>query len=50
MLGWKPTPGAPERYAGLAWGWIEAGAEVVGGCCGTGPEHIAALARRLASP
>lgn len=49
-MGWKSTPGAPERYAELALGWVEAGAEVVGGCCGTGPEHIAALAKLLTSP
>jgi S-methylmethionine-dependent homocysteine/selenocysteine methylase len=25
--------------------WIEAGARVVGGCCGTSPEHLAEIAR-----
>jgi S-methylmethionine-dependent homocysteine/selenocysteine methylase len=34
----------PARYAELAAGWIGAGAHIVGGCCGTTPEHIAALA------
>ncbi len=33
----------PERYAALATEWIELGASVIGGCCGTGPEHIAAV-------
>ena len=28
-------------------GWAEAGAAIVGGCCETGPEHIAALRDRL---
>ncbi|WP_437876985.1 homocysteine S-methyltransferase family protein [Sorangium sp. So ce513] len=44
-LGWRAAPGgaAAARYADLARGWIEAGATIVGGCCGTGPEHIAAL-------
>jgi S-methylmethionine-dependent homocysteine/selenocysteine methylase len=37
-----------ERYADLAGSWIAAGATVVGGCCGTGPAHIAALAHRWA--
>jgi S-methylmethionine-dependent homocysteine/selenocysteine methylase len=37
----------PERYAEFALGWAEAGAAIVGGCCETGPEHIAALRDRL---
>lgn len=36
---------APEDYARVARTWIDAGATIVGGCCGTGPGHIAALAR-----
>lgn len=32
----------------LVEAWVEAGAGYVGGCCGTGPEDIAALAARLA--
>jgi homocysteine S-methyltransferase len=28
-------------------GWVRAGASIVGGCCETGPDHIAELARRL---
>jgi S-methylmethionine-dependent homocysteine/selenocysteine methylase len=35
----------PEDFAGRAQEWVAAGATIVGGCCGTGPEHIAALAR-----
>ena len=34
---------SPQEYARLARGWIEAGARIVGGCCGTRPEHIRAL-------
>ena len=37
----------PERYAELALRWREEGAAIVGGCCGTGPEHLAAAARAL---
>jgi S-methylmethionine-dependent homocysteine/selenocysteine methylase len=37
----------PERYAEFALGWAEAGAAIVGGCCETGPAHIAALRDRL---
>lgn len=37
----------PERYAKAVEGWVDAGARVVGGCCGTGPEHTRALRRLL---
>lgn len=37
----------PEAYAGHAREWVRAGAQLVGGCCGTTPDHVAAL-RRLA--
>jgi homocysteine S-methyltransferase len=37
----------PERYADFVMGWVAQGAAIVGGCCETGPAHIAALARRL---
>jgi S-methylmethionine-dependent homocysteine/selenocysteine methylase len=33
----------PERYAQFAEAWVQHGADIVGGCCGIGPEHIAAL-------
>jgi methionine synthase I (cobalamin-dependent) len=33
----------PEAYAQHAKRWIDAGARVVGGCCGVGPAHIAEL-------
>jgi homocysteine S-methyltransferase len=33
----------PERYAGFARDWKAMGAQVIGGCCGTGPEHIKAV-------
>ena len=35
---------APERLAEFAGQWIADGVRVVGGCCGLGPAHIAALA------
>ena len=37
----------PERYAEFALAWIDSGASVVGGCCETGPAHIAYLRDRL---
>ena len=33
----------PVRYADEARRWREAGATIVGACCGTAPDHIAAL-------
>jgi S-methylmethionine-dependent homocysteine/selenocysteine methylase/SAM-dependent methyltransferase len=38
----------PQAYADLARTWREEGAQIVGGCCGTTPEHIAAVADALA--
>jgi S-methylmethionine-dependent homocysteine/selenocysteine methylase len=38
---------SPDRFAALAEGWLERGARVIGGCCGTTPAHIAALAERV---
>jgi len=37
-----------EVFARAAAGWISAGARVVGGCCGTRPEHVRALANLFA--
>ena len=33
----------PERFAHEGLTWVQAGAQIVGGCCGTGPAHIRAL-------
>jgi S-methylmethionine-dependent homocysteine/selenocysteine methylase len=33
----------PEHYGRHVEAWLDAGAQLVGGCCGTGPEHIAHL-------
>ena len=38
---------SPERYLADARRWVEAGAAIVGGCCGVGVEHIRALAEGL---
>jgi S-methylmethionine-dependent homocysteine/selenocysteine methylase len=37
----------PEEYGRLAHEWVRQGAKMVGGCCGTTPEHIAAVSRAL---
>ncbi len=42
-LGWEADPSlAGAAYAELARQWVEAGARIVGSCCGTGPETITA--------
>lgn len=33
----------PERYAEVAAGWMEMGAQIIGGCCATTPDHIRAV-------
>ena len=45
---WEPPVWRGERvsegtYAKAARGWRDAGARVIGGCCGTSPSHVAAL-------
>jgi len=48
--GWlTATKLSPQAYADAAETWLALGARLVGGCCGTAPEHIAALAARLAA-
>jgi S-methylmethionine-dependent homocysteine/selenocysteine methylase len=48
-LGWSSSgPRAAHAYADLAERWKDAGATVIGGCCGTGPLHIRALSERFA--
>jgi len=35
----------PEDYLSWAKQWQQSGANLIGGCCGIGPEHIAALSK-----
>jgi S-methylmethionine-dependent homocysteine/selenocysteine methylase len=43
-VGWRNEGDArPEPYARAVRGWLELGAGIVGGCCGTTPAHIAAI-------
>lgn len=50
-----PTPDdgrrdrAVDAYAREAATWLDAGATIVGGCCGTSPRHIGALARLVSA-
>jgi homocysteine S-methyltransferase len=38
-------PAGPEYFGEYALAFWQAGAKVIGGCCGTTPEHIAAMAK-----
>jgi len=38
---------SPEDYLDRARKWLNTGARIVGGCCGIGPDHIAALSKGL---
>ncbi len=40
-------PVNPSRYGFCSLAWVATGAKLVGGCCGTGPDHIAAVASQL---
>ena len=40
---------SPEDYLDRARKWLDTGARIVGGCCGIGPDHIAALSKGLRS-
>lgn len=40
---------SPEDLVAEARGWIEKGVQIIGGCCGIGPEHIARLKAELPS-
>ena len=46
-----PTPWAnamdPQQYMEYAKGWREQGARIIGGCCGTTPDHIRSLSEWL---
>jgi methionine synthase I (cobalamin-dependent) len=39
----------PEEFADGCMELLRAGADFIGGCCGAGPAHIAALGRRMKS-
>lgn len=44
QVGWTLTDDVqPAAYAQQARQWLRQGAAVIGGCCGTTPDHIAAL-------
>ncbi len=41
----EPHSVSPDNLAAQACGWIASGAQIIGGCCGTTPEHIRAMAK-----
>jgi len=44
QVGWTLTDDVqPAAYAQQAQQWLQHGAAIIGGCCGTTPDHIAAL-------
>jgi S-methylmethionine-dependent homocysteine/selenocysteine methylase len=50
--GWEPPNWifhdiTPEAYADAALRWVDQGAQIIGGCCGIRPAHIALLRERL---
>ncbi len=38
---------SPEEMIDWVPQWIDAGAQIVGGCCGTNPEHLAEIAKAV---
>jgi len=38
---------SPEDFVAEAEKWVASGAQIIGGCCGIGPDHIRLLAERL---
>ncbi len=40
----------PATYSKLVEQWRAEGAQIIGGCCGVGPDHIAAAAAALTAP
>lgn len=47
-IGWRADcePGC-QAYANFAKSWVHTGATIIGGCCGTGPGHMAAIREQL---
>ncbi len=46
--GWVNTDAIdPIAFAAYAMDWVQAGASIVGGCCGTTPKSISAIKKRI---
>jgi homocysteine S-methyltransferase len=45
---WESTEGIdPAVYAGYAERWMDSGIVLIGGCCGTTPQHLSAISNSL---
>src|SRR6266436_1677051 len=44
---WRFGDLTPEAFAAAAEIWVDRGVQIVGGCCGIGPDHIARFAERV---
>jgi 5-methyltetrahydrofolate--homocysteine methyltransferase len=40
---------SPEAMGALVHAWFQAGAQIVGGCCGTSPEHLREISKQVKS-
>jgi len=49
-VGWVPGSAPHEDFATMAVRWRQAGATIIGGCCRTSPQMIAALREKLLHP
>ncbi len=38
---------SPQEMAAHVGNWLEAGARIIGGCCGTSPDHLRAIAHQV---
>ena len=47
VMGRIRYPASPEYFGDYAWLFAQGGADVIGGCCGTTPAHIAAMRAAL---
>jgi homocysteine S-methyltransferase len=48
IVGWETTEDvSPAGYGALAARWAKMGIRMIGGCCGTGPEHIRQSVRKI---
>lgn len=47
-IGWGAGSEGARRYLEHARAWVDAGATIVGACCGAGPAHVRALADAFA--
>jgi S-methylmethionine-dependent homocysteine/selenocysteine methylase len=47
-IGWVSDGQGPTTYTAIAQRWVQRGATLIGGCCGTGPTHTLHLSKNIA--